>query len=89
MRLSIPICLMVSTAEKQFSKMLELMISSPTWTLKPWKQVMETQLSSWTMYIPGVSSAPEVKEITKLKGIFIELYIRSQLSLFISLLLLF
>ena len=30
---------------------------------------MEGQLSSWTMYIPGVSSSPEVEELKKFQEI--------------------
>jgi len=45
------------------------MLESKKWTFRPWKQVLETQLGSWMLYIPGMSNTSEVKEIKKLKGI--------------------
>lgn len=53
--------------EKQFTQMLEMMISVPKWTLRPWKTTMESQLGSWTMYIPGVGSSNEMKEMKSFK----------------------
>ena len=55
------------TTENQFKKMLEMMTTSPKWTLRPWKATMENQLNSWSMYIPGVSSSSEVKEMKHFK----------------------
>lgn len=34
--------------------MLDHMLATPNWSLRPWKATLETQLSSWKMYIPGV-----------------------------------
>lgn len=44
-----------------------MMISVPKWTLRPWKTTMESQLGSWTMYIPGVGSSNEMKEMKSFK----------------------
>jgi signal recognition particle GTPase len=41
--------------------MIENMAKSETWTLRTWKSTIETQLSSWMMYVPGMSSSDEVK----------------------------
>ena len=57
----------VCCAGKQFEKMVEHMAASPTWTLRSWKQIMEQQLSSWLMYIPGMSSTASAQELTKMK----------------------
>lgn len=53
--------------DKQFGELVKLMVDTPNWTLRPWKKTMESQLSSWTMYIPGVGSSDEVKNIKKFK----------------------
>jgi hypothetical protein len=42
--------------EKQFMKMIELMVNQPKWTLRLWKGTMDEQLNSWLMYIPGMVS---------------------------------
>jgi len=57
------------TKEKQFEKMLEQMMATEpkNWTLRPWKKTMEDQLNGWIMYVPGVSSTSEVKEIKHFK----------------------
>lgn len=54
---------MSGNKEKQFREMMELMTSVPKWSLKSWKITMDNQLNSWMMYVPGVSSSDEVKEI--------------------------
>ena len=36
--------------------MLDQMLATPNWSLRPWKATLETQLSSWKMYIPGVGN---------------------------------
>ena len=48
--------------------MIDLMIKNNDWSLRPWKQVMEDQLSSWLMYIPGMSNSNEAKEMKGMKG---------------------
>jgi len=53
--------------EKQFQEMLNMMTSETKWSLKPWKKTMDTQLDSWMMYVPGVSSSEEVQEIKGFK----------------------
>jgi hypothetical protein len=53
--------------EKQFANMMEMMVSNK-WTLRPWKNAMESQLGSWSMYIPGVSSSNEVQQLKNFKG---------------------
>lgn len=54
--------------EKNFQKMMDSMLANPDWTLRPWKQIMEDQLSSWLMYIPGMSNSKDVAELKGLKG---------------------
>jgi signal recognition particle GTPase len=54
--------------EKQFEEMVKTMLESPVWSFRPWKKVMEEQLSSWVMYIPGMSSSKEAKEMKGMKG---------------------
>lgn len=61
--------LMGNSKEKQFKDMMSSMTSSPHWTYRSWSKSMEGQLSSWTMYIPGVSSSPEVEELKKFQEI--------------------
>ena len=58
---------LAGSKEKQFAKMLELMTGTTKWSLKPWKTTMDTQLDSWMMYVPGVSSSDEVQEIKGFK----------------------
>ena len=58
---------MAGGKEKQFAQMLEMMTSTTKWSLKPWKTTMDTQLDSWMMYVPGVSSSDEVQEIKQFK----------------------
>ncbi len=48
--------------------MVDTMIANPDWTLRPWKQIMEDQLGSWLMYIPGMSNSKDVAELKGLKG---------------------
>ena len=54
--------------EKKFGEMLDMMVSTPKWSFRPWRTTMETQLQSWTMYIPGVSSSADVQEIKNFKA---------------------
>ena len=53
--------------DKQFGEMLDMMVSTPKWSFRPWRTTMETQLQSWTMYIPGVSSSGEATELKNFK----------------------
>ena len=59
---------MSGNKEKQFQEMMDMMTSVPKWSLKPWKKTMDSQLNSWMMYVPGVSSSDEVKEIKEFKN---------------------
>jgi hypothetical protein len=54
--------------DKQFAEMIQLMTTHKEWTLRPWKKVMEEQLSSWLMYIPGMSTSKEAKDMKGMKG---------------------
>jgi signal recognition particle GTPase len=54
--------------DKKFSEMLEKMASAPKWTFRPWRETMESQLSSWTMYLPGVGSSTEAQELKNFKS---------------------
>jgi hypothetical protein len=49
--------------------MIETMVTSPKWTLRQWKVVLEDQLGSWMMYIPGMGSADEVQQVKTFKGV--------------------
>jgi hypothetical protein len=60
---------MSGNKEKQFREMMELMTTVPKWSLKSWKVSMDSQLNSWMMYVPGVSSSDEVKEIKEFTNI--------------------
>eukprot|EP01039_Chlorochromonas_danica_P010055 gene10055-11126_t len=59
---------MESSRKKAFDKMLDLMLNSETWSLRVWKATMDEHLNSWMMYIPGVSSANETKELKVIRG---------------------
>lgn len=59
---------MEQTKENQFEKMIQLMIQSPSWTLKDWKATLESQLNSWITYIPGIGSSAEVTQVKLFKG---------------------
>lgn len=48
--------------------MLDLMLNSENWSLRVWKATMDEHLNSWMMYIPGVSSANETKELKVIRG---------------------
>lgn len=56
--------------EQQFDKMMATMVNEPKWTFRVWKTVLEDQLNSWMMYIPGMSSSKDVKDLKGLKGVF-------------------
>lgn len=59
---------MQGNKDKEFLKMLDMMAGSAKWTIRPWKESMESQLGSWSMYIPGVSSSTDVEQLKKFKG---------------------
>lgn len=48
--------------------MLDLMLDEKDWTLNAWKKMIDNQLNSWMMYIPGVASGKESDELKKIKG---------------------
>jgi hypothetical protein len=48
--------------------MLETMVNGQKWTLRPMKKSLEDQLNSWMMYIPGMSTQIDKKELTSMKG---------------------
>jgi hypothetical protein len=48
--------------------MLDTMVKEEKWTFRLWKGVIEDQLSSWLMYIPGVSGSKDVEDMKGLKG---------------------
>jgi signal recognition particle GTPase len=39
------------------------MTQNSKWTYRLWQETIKKQLSSWTMYIPGVSSSAEMTEV--------------------------
>lgn len=54
--------------EAQFGEMLKQMADAPKWTLRNWKVTMDSQLDSWTQYIPGVSSSDEMVQLKGFKS---------------------
>jgi len=58
----------INPLEKQFTKMMDTMVAYPKWTFRPWKEVMEDQLKSWLLYIPGMSNSKDIEELKGLKG---------------------
>ena len=64
----IEVCANVLWLEKQFAKMMQGMIDSPSWTLRHWRSTLEEQLSSWILYMPGASSTNEIVLVKKFKG---------------------
>ena len=54
--------------EVKFAEMLEKMVATPKWTFRPWRDTMQSQLSSWTMYLPGVGSSTEAQELKGFKS---------------------
>jgi hypothetical protein len=48
--------------------MIDTMSSTPKWTLKVWRGLIERQLSGWMMYIPGVRNSNEVKTLKVFTG---------------------
>ena len=55
--------------DTQFLDMIELMITSPKWNLRHVKGTLDKQLKSWTMFIPGVKSADQTKQVQVFKDI--------------------
>ena len=49
--------------------MLDLMTQNKIWTFRLWQETIKKQLSSWTMYVPGVSNQTEIKEIKNFDAI--------------------
>lgn len=47
---------------------MSTMVKEPKWTFRVWKTVLEDQLNSWMMYIPGMSSSKDVQDLKGLKG---------------------
>jgi hypothetical protein len=43
-------------------------VNGQKWTLRPMKKSLEDQLNSWMMYIPGMSTQIDKKELTSMKG---------------------
>jgi len=54
--------------DEKFAEMLQKMASTPKWTFRPWRETMESQLTSWTMYLPGVGSSAEAQELKGFKA---------------------
>lgn len=69
MTIAIPTLLyVIFGTEKQFKEMVEGMASAKDWTLRSWKAVIDKQLNSWVMYIPGMSSSNEMKSVKTFKS---------------------
>lgn len=61
-------CIDRCDADAQFKDMINHMVSTPNWTLKIWRSLMEKQLGGWTSYIPGLKSTNEMKTIKTFTG---------------------
>jgi hypothetical protein len=62
-------CFSLFRSEKQFAVVLDLMTKNKKWTYRLWQQTIKNQLSSWTMYVPGVGSTPEMQEFKNFDAI--------------------
>lgn len=51
--------------------MVDTMVGAEKWTFRTWKSLLEDQLNSWVMYIPGMSSSKDAESLKELKGMFI------------------
>lgn len=49
--------------------MLQMMLTTPSWSLKVWKVTIEEQLGSWALYLPGMKNTPEVKDTQSFEGV--------------------
>jgi signal recognition particle GTPase len=58
---------MNESKEKQFQKMIDSMVNAEKWTFRTWKGMLEDQLSSWAMYIPGVGNSKDAEGLKELK----------------------
>lgn len=56
------------TKEKQFATMVESMISLKDFTMRSYKESLDKQLTSWMMYIPGVSSQADTTQLKQFQG---------------------
>lgn len=54
--------------EKQWEVLLSSMTSGNKWTLREWRRIIDSQMNSWTMYVPGVGSSHEVKDLKSFKA---------------------
>lgn len=68
--------------ENQFGKMVESMSAADSWTYRNWKGLLEDQLSSWMMYIPGVSGSKDAAAVKEVKGERILIYLQEMVFLF-------
>ena len=57
-----------SNVENQFQSMVDSMINAEKWTFRAWKTMLEGQLNSWMMYIPGVGGSKDAEALKELKG---------------------
>lgn len=55
--------------EQKFEDMIKTMLEQPKWTLGSWKVMLQGQLNSWMMYIPGVSGSGDVPQLKRFKGL--------------------
>lgn len=49
------------------------MVNAEKWTFRTWKGMLEDQLSSWAMYIPGVGNSKDAEGLKELKSMSIVL----------------
>jgi hypothetical protein len=47
---------------------MQMMVTTPKWSLKDWKITVEQQLGSWALYIPGMKDSAEIKDTQAFKG---------------------
>lgn len=56
--------------DEAFKEMLDAMVEKKKWSPRDWGNIMDKQLDSWMLKIPGVSSQAEAQQMKEFKGRF-------------------
>jgi len=59
------------TKEKQFATMVESMVSLKDFTMRSYKESLDKQLTSWMMYVPGVSKQADTNQLKQFQGMLL------------------
>ena len=54
--------------ENTFKTMIDSMVNKEKWTPRDWSKILDSQLSSWMLKIPGMSNNQEKKQLEEYKG---------------------